>query len=192
MAEHDEYPVDEFDDLTPASKKGAHRKPSGPLSQGAAIALVTVLAIVALVLVAGTVNIIQRSSTNPEKQDDAAQVQESDVAGGTPTPKAKKSSKAVDAAPVKRGDFDVHVLNASNKTGAAASLKDKLEGKGWNVTDTANESDSSKTTTVFYSQKDNKAAAAKLAQDIGGKPTDIKQSDRYDVDLAVLLCSDLA
>lgn len=195
MAEHDDYPDDEFDGLEPAAKKGAHRKPSGPLSQGAAIALVTVLAIVAIILVGGTINIIKRSATDPEKQDDTAQVDATEgadsTAGAHPTGTSSASATA-SAADVDRESFDVHVLNASGKTGAAKSLKTKLEDKGWNVTDTANASSSSKTTIVYYQKKSDKTAAQALAEDIGGDGANVKRSSQYSVDLAVVLCSDLA
>ncbi|MCQ9369076.1 LytR C-terminal domain-containing protein [Brevibacterium sp. 50QC2O2] len=203
-----QYPEDEFDNLQPVSKKGAHRRPAGPLSQGAAITLVTVLAIVALLLVGGTINIIKRSAGDPEtvaEQGAAADATQGDdgkdgdgkdeksqggSASSAPTSGESSEPTATGDSDVDKSDIEVGVFNASGKTGAAAKLKSTLENRGWTVTSTGNQSSASKSTTVYYKESSNEEAAQTLAEEIGA--TETKQSTRFSTDLAVLLCTDLA
>ena len=63
-----DYPKDEFDDLPATGRKGAHRRDGGPTSQAGALALIAILAIAALLLVFGAINIIRTSAGDPEEK----------------------------------------------------------------------------------------------------------------------------
>jgi hypothetical protein len=82
--------------------------------------------------------------------------------------------------PVVDTTFDVLILNATPEQGLATQMKDVVVGAGWLADDVqAGEAGSQDfaETTVFYVNAEDEAAAAGLAQVIGGAATE--QSDAY-------------
>ena len=90
----------------------------------------------------------------------------------TPTPTAE-------VAPVIDADYDVVILNATTEQGLATQMKDVVVAAGWSDAKvTAGEAGQEfPTTTVFYADPTDEAAAAGLAGVIGGAA--IEQSDAY-------------
>ncbi|MYM20707.1 hypothetical protein GSY69_12245 [Brevibacterium sp. 5221] len=198
-----EYPEDEFDRVESTDRRGAHRRSGGPLSQGAAVALVSVLALVALLLVVGVVRIVTSSTADPEdlvsggssqQADDGASDSGTQGAGdstqGAGDASAQPTDGSTDGAAVDKSGITVGIYNASGKTGLAKRYRTALEDDGWKVGKSGNYSYSGSTSVVFYDTDAHKPAAQALAQKAGAK--DIKQSSKFSVDVALVLCSDLA
>lgn len=176
-----EYPRDEFDDLQPTGRKGAHRR-GGPVSQGGAIALIAVLAIAALLVVFGAFNIIRQSASNPEDN-----VAETPTASGEASPTEEAADPAVD---VVDKTAEVEVLNGSGVTGAAAKFREHLESNGWNVTDVGNHSTSKSTSAVYYSDEAYEMQAGALAAEIGVET--VEKSAEFPSQVTLLITSDIA
>lgn len=95
----------------------------------------------------------------------------------TPTPTAAPTPEVT---PVIDNSYDVMILNATPEQGLATQLKDVVVTAGWSDdTVTAGEAGSQDfpTTTVFYVDPADEAAAAGLAGVIGGAT--IEQSEAY-------------
>jgi len=91
----------------------------------------------------------------------------------TPTP-------TVEVEPVLDTTYAVNILNATPEEGLATQLKDVVVAAGWpadSVLASGAGSDDFETTTVFYLDAADEAAALGLAEAIGGAP--IEQSDVY-------------
>lgn len=176
------YPRDEFDDLQPTGRKGAHRR-GGPISQGGAIALIAVLAIAALLVVFGAFNIIRQSASNPEEN-----VAETPAAteGAEPT-EEETTDPAVD---VVDKTAEVHVLNGSGVTGAAAKFREHLESNGWNVTDVGNHSTNESSSVVYYSDDEYEMQAGALAAELGVES--VEKSAEFPGQVTLLITSDIA
>ena len=76
-------------------------------------------------------------------------VTEETVESPTPFEFSSPSPEASPAGEVERSEASVRVLNGSGVTGAAAALKDFLEGKGWTVDEIGNAESSDFTNTVI-------------------------------------------
>lgn len=155
------FPRDRFDDVPETDRVGAHRA-ENPRMRGWVVLLWAALATVVLIAVGifGTLLASGRIDLAP-----------------TPTPTV---TPAPQVTPVIDTAYDVLILNATPEQGLATQMKDVVVGAGW--TDdkvTAGEAGSQDfpTTTVFYVDPADEAAAAGLAQVIGG--ADIEQSDAY-------------
>ncbi len=189
-----DYPDDEFDNLESTDRRGAHRRGGGPLSQGAAVALITVLAIVALLLVVGAVRIVGLSSGNPEDQiaqtpgaEDSAPA---DGDSGDDQSSAPSSDSSQSASDVDKSGVSVGVYNASGKSGAAARYSKALKDDGWEIGKSGNYSYAGNTSVVFYDRDSHKEAAQAIADQMG--VSDVKQSSKFSVDIALVLCADIA
>ncbi|MFG6504391.1 LytR C-terminal domain-containing protein [Microbacterium sp. P05] len=156
------FPRDRFDDLADESGRvGAHRA-ENPRMRGGAIFLWAVAAVV-LLTVAGifaTLLISGRISLTPEAEPTAA-----------PAPVV---------VPVLDTTSTVIVLNASGQPGLATAVKDTLVSAGWPAESVfpGDASSGFDTTTVYYSLPEDEAAAAGVAEAIGG--ADVQQSSVYD------------
>ena len=175
------YPRDEFDDLQPTGRKGAHRR-GGPISQGGAIALIAVLAIAALLVVFGAFNIIRQSASNPEEN-----VAESPAATEEAEPTEETSEPTVD---VVDKTAEVHVLNGSGVTGAAAKFREHLESSGWNVTSVGNHSTNESSSVVYYSDDEYEMQAGALAAELGVET--VEKSAEFPGQVTLLITSDIA
>ena len=175
------YPRDEFDDLQPTGRKGAHRR-GGPISQGGAIALIAVLAIAALLVVFGAFNIIRQSASNPEEN-----VAEPPAATEEAEPTEETSDPAVD---VVDKTAEVHVLNGSGVTGAAAKFREHLVSNGWNVTDVGNHATNESSSAVYYSDDEYEMQAGALAAELGVET--VEKSTEFPGQVTLLITSDIA
>ncbi|WP_349828308.1 LytR C-terminal domain-containing protein [Brevibacterium litoralis] len=177
-----EYPTDEFDRLEPSERRGAHRRTSGPSSQAGAVALVVVLALAAILLVVGAVNIIQRSTSDPAD----VIAEESSGAEATAEPTEVESS-----APAIDKTATVSVLNASGVSGAGADFETAVADRDWEVVEVGNHSTPDSETFVYYSDPEFEAQATLLAEEIGAAGAE-ESTDFTTADLTIVLCSDIA
>ncbi|MCR2762524.1 LytR C-terminal domain-containing protein [Microbacterium sp. zg.B48] len=156
------FPRDRFDDLpADAGRVGAHRA-ENPRMRGWVVLFWAVLATVVLIAVGifGTLLVSGRVVLFPTPEPTVA-----------PLPIV---TPVVDTA------FDVLVLNATPESGLATQTKDVVVAAGW-AEDTVLASEAGSTdfaeTTIYYYLPEDEAAAAGLAEVIGGAR--IEQSDVY-------------
>lgn len=147
------YPRDSFDELPEASDRvGAHRAENPRLRPG----IVVLWAVVAVVVLMG-VGIVSSMALAGRLNTSAP------VAAVTehPTPTVT---------PVIDRSYSVLILNATGKAGLATAMKEKLVQAGWQASAVSPGDASSvyPTTTVYYGRPGDAAAAAGLAQLIGG------------------------
>ena len=155
------YPRDRFDDVPETDRVGAHRA-ENPRMRGWVVLLWAALATVVLIAIGifGTLIASGRIDLAP-----------------TPTPTV---APAPEVTPVVDVNYDVMILNATPEDGLATQMKDVVVAAGWaDAKVTAGEAGSQDfpTTTVFYVNDADEAAAAGLAQVIGG--AEIEQSEAY-------------
>lgn len=156
------FPRDRFDDLpADAGRVGAHRA-ENPRMRGWVVLLWAVLATIVLVAVGifGTLIVTGRVVLFP-----------------TPTPSATPLPIVT---PIVDTTYDVLVLNATPEQGLATRMKDVVIAAGW-AEDTVLASEAGSTdfpeTTIYYYLATDEAAAAGLAEVIGG--ANLEQSDVY-------------
>lgn len=156
------FPRDRFDELADdAGRVGAHRA-ENPRLRGGVVFLWATAATVVLII-AGIVAALAISGRmfSPAPEEAA------------PPPPA-----AVE--PVRDTSYTVLVLNATPQEGLAMQLRDEIVGAGW-ATELVLAGDAGSTdfptTTVYYSTLEDEAAAAGLAEVVGG--AEIVQDDRY-------------
>ncbi|GAA1943326.1 LytR C-terminal domain-containing protein [Microbacterium aquimaris] len=156
------YPRDRFDDLpTDSGRVGAHRA-ENPHMRGWVVFLWAAVATLLLIVVGifATMVMSGRVSLVPDAEP-------------TPTPTATVE-------PVIDTSYDVLVLNATPESGLATQVKDILVTAGWS-SDQVNASEAGTTdfaeTTIYYAFPDDEAAAAGIADLLGGAR--IEQSDFY-------------
>lgn len=156
------YPKDRFDDLpADAGRVGAHRA-ENPHMRGWVVFLWAAIATVVLIALGifGTLLVSGRISFEP-----------------SPTPTVTPQPTVT---PIVDTTYSVLVLNATPEQGLATQLKDRIVAAGWS-TDVVNAGEAGSTdfakTTVFYALPADEAAAAGLAQVIGG--AELVQSDAY-------------
>ena len=116
--------TDEFDEIEPGRRSGAHRQESAASSNVGAISLVIILALVAVLLVVAAINIIFSSMGNPESK--IADPPASESASAEPSPSESEVSVADDS-------ITVDVLNGSGVSGAAKKFSEAVEEKGWTL-----------------------------------------------------------
>lgn len=177
------YPKDEFDDLPPTERKGAHRRSSGRLSQGGAVALVAVLAVVALLLVFGAFNIIRQAATDPEDQVAEETQPPEETASEEPEPE----ETSVDV--VEKTAF-VSVLNGSGVSGAGSAFSEAVEEAGWTLSQVGNFATPDTVSSIHYSDPDFELEAQALGDLLGVE--EIIESTDFDDDITVVICSDIA
>jgi LytR cell envelope-related transcriptional attenuator len=155
------YPKDRFDDLADVGRVGAHRA-ENPHMRGWVVLLWAALATIVLIAVGifGTLIASGRIEFAPEPTPTVA-----------PTP---------EVTPILDTSFEVLILNATPEQGLATQMKDDVVGAGWKsdaVLASEAGSDDFAETTVYYLNPEDEAAAAGLADVIGGAR--IEQSDVY-------------
>jgi hypothetical protein len=156
------YPKDRFDDLPPAhGRVGAHRA-ENPRMRGWAVALWAALATIVLIIagIFGVLVVSGRVALFP-----------------TPTPTPTPTPVVT---PIVDTTYGVSILNATPEEGLATKLKDTVVAAGWSadaiLAGGAGSTDFPETT-VYYLLPGDEAAAAGLAQVIGGAK--IAQSNVY-------------
>ncbi|WP_203581109.1 LytR C-terminal domain-containing protein [Microbacterium hibisci] len=155
------YPRDRFDEVPETDRVGAHRA-ENPRMRGWVVLLWAALATIVLIAVGifGTLLASGRIELAP-----------------SPAPTAEP---VTEVAPVVDPTFDVMILNATPESGLATQLKEVVVTAGWaddKVSAGEAGSQDFPTTTVFYVDPAHEAAAAGLADVIGGAA--IEQSDAY-------------
>ncbi|QKJ18829.1 LytR C-terminal domain-containing protein [Microbacterium hominis] len=161
---HPSYPKDRFDDLpSDTGRVGAHRAENPHIHRwvvlmwavGATIVLIA-LGVFATLLASGRVTLFPTSA---------------------PVVEASPTATVV---PVLDTTYEVLVLNATPQSGLATQTKDAVVNAGWPADDVlASEAgtDDFPETTVYYATEADQAAAAGLAEAIGGAR--IEQSSVY-------------
>jgi hypothetical protein len=155
------FPRDRFDDVTETSGRvGAHRA-ENPRMRGGVIFLWAAVTTVVLVVagIFGTLVVSGRVTLFPEP-----------VATPTTAPGVE---------PVQDTTYPVLVLNATGEAGLATQVRDSVVGAGWpdSMVIASDAGSTFDTTTVFYVNEADEAAALGLAEVIGG--ADVAQSDQY-------------
>jgi hypothetical protein len=155
------YPRDRFDDLPEEGRVGAHRA-ENPRMRGWVVLLWAALATIVLVAVGifGTLLAAGRIELFP-----------------TPQPTVEPT---VQVTPVLDTSYQVTILNATPEKGLATQMKDVVVAAGWpdgQVLPSDASADDFPETTVFYLAPEDQAAAAGLADVIGGAR--IEQSEVY-------------
>ncbi|MCM1011469.1 MULTISPECIES: LytR C-terminal domain-containing protein [unclassified Brevibacterium] len=173
--------ADDYDDIEPGRRSGAHRQEAAASSNVGAIVLVIVLALVAVLLVVAAINIITSSMRNPESN--VAEPAPETSAPATPTPSESEVSVA-------DSSLTVDVLNGSGVSGAAKDFSTAVEEEGWTVGQVGNYSTSRSDSVVYYSDDANEAQAKLVADALGIEATE--RSSDFTADLTVLICSDIA
>lgn len=173
--------TDEFDEIEPGRRTGAHRQESAAHSNIGAITLVIVLALVAVLLVVAAINIIFSSMGNPESK--VADHPAEETSSAEPSPSESEVSVADDS-------ITVDVLNGSGKSGVAKKFSEVVEEKGWKLGQVGNYSTGLTTSTVYYSGEDNASQAKLVAESLGIDATEA--SEDFEADVTVVICSDKA
>jgi hypothetical protein len=161
-----DYPRDRFDDVPEDLQRvGAHRA-AGRRGRGWLVfgwALAATLALVAAGVIALTVigqDIAFEGTVSPSSRT------------ATPTPTADATPE-----PVVDAGILVTVLNGTNTTGLAAQVGERLADEGWNVGSRANASTRDvETTTVYYWDPANEAAALGAARSLGSADVRLSQN----------------
>ena len=147
------FPRDRFDDLPETGRVGAHRA-ENPRMRGWVVLLWAVLATIGTLLASGRIELF-------------------------PTPAPTVAPEAT-VPPVVDPTYGVVILNATPEDGLATQMKDVVVAAGW-AEDTVLASEAGSTdfaeTTIYYYLPADEAAAAGLAQVIGGAK--LEQSDVY-------------
>ena len=176
--------TDEFDEIEPGRRSGAHRQESAASSNIGAISLVIVLALVAVLLVVAAINIIFSSMGNPEsKIADPPASEASESTSAEPSPSESEVSVADDS-------ITVDVLNGSGVSGAAKKFSEAVEEKGWKLGQVGNYSTDLSDSTVYYNGEENASQAKLVAKSLGVSATEA--SSDFEADITVVICSDIA
>ena len=173
--------TDEFDEIEPGRRSGAHRQESAASSNVGAISLVIILALVAVLLVVAAINIIFSSMGNPESK--IADPPASESASAEPSPSESEVSVADDS-------ITVDVLNGSGVSGAAKKFSEAVEEKGWTLGQVGNYSTNLSDSTVYYNGEENASQAKLVAKSLGVSATEA--SSDFEADITVVICSDIA
>ena len=173
--------TDEFDEIEPGRRSGAHRQESAASSNIGAISLVIILALVAVLLVVAAINIIFSSMGNPESK--IADPPASESASAELSPSESEVSVADDS-------ITVDVLNGSGVSGAAKKFSEAVEEKGWTLGQVGNYSTDLSDSTVYYNGEENASQAKLVAKSLGVSATEA--SSDFEADVTVVICSDIA
>ena len=123
-------------------------------------------------------------------------IQFTDAFGGSSTsttaPEGEPTPEAPAVTPITDGSLPVTILNGTEVVGLAGRVGESAVANGWNIATMANASTSDfATTTVYYEDPANEAAALGLAQLLGGVPTELS-SNFQGAALTVVLGTDYA
>jgi hypothetical protein len=178
------FPEDSFDRL-PAQRErvGAHR---GPKPRGRGWIVVAWAALATALLVGGGVTYLAVINNN---------IQFTDAFGGggsTTAAPTETPTPTPTITPVTDGTLSVTVLNGTENVGLAGRVGQAAIDGGWNVGTMANASSTDfATTTVYYEDPANEAAALGLAQLLGNVATE-QSSTFQGAALTVVLGTDYA
>lgn len=198
-----QFPPDEFDEITDSERRGTHREKSAKLGGVSSIVFVAIVAVVVVLLAVAVVNVVNsgKSGSNQETSISGPDAKGSGSSGShkksgkksgttekaTTSPTAKKTATKSPTASVDKSQ-KIQVLNSTTTSGMAGRVSTKLGGDGWSVSSTGNIRSSLSTTTVYYESKDLKATAEAVAKTLG--TTAVKQSTQYSTTITVVLASD--
>ncbi|MFT8636352.1 MAG: LytR C-terminal domain-containing protein [Pseudoclavibacter sp.] len=195
------YPHDEFDDVEPNGRLGAHRSPKrdrGWLRALIVLALVVALMVAGLsglqLLGGGTSAGTQSSTASPSRS--SARASASASVSSTPEATASASSEAASPSlvpfpsdPAAAKALEVRVVNAAAPTGSAAYVQSVLQNAGWNSTTIGNSPNSNYVNSfVYYTGPADRGSALQLAQALN-IPAARVQSGQYGAPLVVVLGS---
>lgn len=177
------FPEDSFDRLpAPSERVGAHR---GPAPRGRGWRVLAWSALATVLLVGAGIGYLAVIDNNIQFTDTPGSSSSSAAPADTPTP-----TPTVE--PVTDGTKSVTILNGTEIAGLATRVGDAAVAGGWNVGSRANASSTDfGTTTVYYADPANEAAARGLAQLLGGVPVELNASFPG-ADLTVVLGIDYA
>jgi hypothetical protein len=158
-------------------------------------ALVVLVAVAAVVIgiFALKDSVLGSSSTStsgpsvPGDDDNQPAAPTAPTSGPSATATASPSTSRTPAATVNR-DVQVHVWNATSRTGLAKGAAGDLSGKGWKASSAGNQSGYTGGTAVFYAKASLKLTAKAVAKDLGGYPA--RLSATYGSGVVVVLGSD--
>ena len=180
MAE--KFPADRFDQVPDDLERvGAHRAPR-PRGYGwiwvawcaGAVAVIVGIGALGIFAINGTLNVDLPFERTPS---------------ATPTP---TSTPTPTVTPMVNPALNLMVLNGTNTAGLAADATTTLKAAGWAKITPANASSTNvKTTTVYYSDDKNKAAALAVSQELAGAP--IQQTQDFaasGADITVVIGAD--
>jgi hypothetical protein len=175
-------------------RSGAHR-PRRPLWHEILPALVVLLAVAALVIgifalkdsVLGSSSTSSSGSSVPGDDDNQPAAPTAPTSGPSASATASHSPSSTPAPTVNRA-VQVHVWNATSRSGLAKGAATKLSGTGWNASSAGNQSGYTGGTAVFYAKPSLKATAKAVAKDLGGYPA--RLSSAYGSGVVVVLGSD--
>ena len=173
--------TDEFDEIEPGRRRGAHRQDSAAQSNVGAITLVIILALVAVLLVVAAINIITSSMRDPESN--VGESASDKTTSASPSPSESEVSVA-------DSSLNVDVLNGSGVSGVAKKFSEAVEEKGWNIGQVGNYSTGLSDSTVFYKDEANAEQAKMVAEALGVEATEV--STDFEADITVVICSDIA
>ncbi|MCS5721075.1 LytR C-terminal domain-containing protein [Herbiconiux sp. CPCC 203407] len=160
------FPEDSFDRL-PAHRErvGAHR---GPAPRGRGWMVLAWAALATVLLVGGGITYLAVINDNIQFTDSNSQA-------ATPAPEETAAPEPV--APITDGTLAVTILNGTENVGLAGRVGEAAAAGGWNVATQANASTTDfATTTVYYEDPANEAAALGLAQLLGGAAIELSSN----------------
>ncbi|GAB3556941.1 LytR C-terminal domain-containing protein [Spelaeicoccus albus] len=193
-----QYPPDEFDDVTDSDRRGTHREKSARLGGVSSIVFVAIVVVVVALLGIAVVNIVNSGKAGTDRQSaisgdngksDSGKAGDKNGKSGKSSkkPSATKSTSKSPVAAVDKSE-NVQVLNSTTTAGMAARASEKLRDDGWSVSSTGNYGTPQDTTTVYYSSADLKPTAKALAKKLG--TTKVEQSTQFATSVTVVLGSD--
>ncbi len=179
------HPEDSFDRLPAHPERvGAHR---GPKPRGRGWIVFAWAALATVLLVGGGVTYLAVINNNIQFTDafGDASSSASSAPAETPTPTPTIT-------PVTDGALSVTVLNGTDNVGLAGRVGDEAAAAGWSIGTMANASQTDfPTTTVYYPDAADEAAALGLAQLLGNVPIELSTSFPG-ADLTAVLGTDYA
>jgi hypothetical protein len=178
------FPEDSFDRL-PASasgRVGAHR---GPAPRGRGWRVLAWAALATVLLVGAGITHLAVIDNRNQFTD----AQNGSTSSASPT---ETAAPAPVVEPVTDPTKSVTILNGTDLAGLATRVGDAATTAGWTIGSRANASSTDfPTTTVYYADPANEAAALGLAQLLGGVPTELNTSFPG-ADLTAVLGTDYA
>ncbi|MDO9396024.1 MAG: LytR C-terminal domain-containing protein [Herbiconiux sp.] len=179
-----QYTEDRFDRLPARPERvGAHR---GPARRGRGWIVLAWAALASVLLVGAGITYLAVINNNIQFTDA--------LGGGGGSSAVATEAPPTEAAitPVTDGTLAVTVLNGTEVVGLAGRVGEAAVASGWNIATMANASTTDfPTTTVYYEDAANEAAALGLAQLLGGVPTELS-TNFPGANLTVVLGTDYA
>ncbi|WP_084361537.1 LytR C-terminal domain-containing protein [Herbiconiux solani] len=177
------FSEDSFDRLPDRpARVGAHR---GPKPRGRGWMVFAWAALATVLLIGGGITYLAVINNNIQFQDAFGGSTTAATPTETPTPTPTVT-------PITDGSLSVTILNGTTVSGLATAVGDAADAAGWSVGSMANASSTDfPTTTVYYPDPANQAAALGLAQLLGNVPVEESQTF-LGASLTVVLGTDYA